>query len=555
MNRGICCNIHKNYPIFLLNLLEKEKSKLQCVKCISNKKIEAEFLLLQDIIEFDSNSFLENWPPLSSDSLRKDIIDLKNNETDIKQHIEEFYESLTQEVIQIISQKKKEQLIQAQKVQEFKSDIIEQYQEMASIEKMKECLVQENQQTEKIEQDLNEQINSQFQKKEKYTSQLSYMMKQYQFISKLDEVRTAQFKANILEILKVVNLLPKNNFNFGTEKEEFRFENIEAYKKKIEEELQINNYEQIKIQILIDQLNLCKKELIQKMNQKNWFLDNFLKEQQTLLLNNQLNQAQFMKDIYKNTIDIQNLMTNQIKQLGQKNFKYFSEFNYNLKLKNDDAFIFSKQNNSSNYLQTNKQSKFMVERVKDENYNVQCFLNFTFDPKKKYLFKVNFSKSNQNSTFYVGLITVNNLHTKDLDEEELGFRIGSQEKKYNQNNIFGLKQQVNSQFPKQNYFGQVNLSFNNLSTPIFSQQSKQNQPIIDLTQEEIKSSLEFRVCLENNLIQYRNCNNKSQFQNVKNNNKIKNGQRYHFGVQFLSDNVGDMFEIIELEELNEFPNN
>ncbi|EAS06833.2 hypothetical protein TTHERM_00904000 (macronuclear) [Tetrahymena thermophila SB210] len=410
MNRGLSCNIHKNYPIFHINLLEKEKAKLQCVKCISNKRIEVEFLLLQDIIEFDSNSFFENWPPLSNESLRDNIIKLKNNDTDINQPIEEFYESLTQEIIQIISQKKKEQLIQAQKVYELKSDIIEQYQQMAQIDKMKEFLVQENQQTEKIEQDLKEHINSQFQKKDEYTSQLSCMMKQYELISKLDDVRTAQLKANILEILKVVNLLPQNNFNFGTEKAEFRFENIEAYKKKIEEELQINKQDQIKIQILIDQLNLCKNELIQRMNQKDWFLDNFLKEQQTLLLNNQLNQAQFMKDIYKNTIDLQNLMTNQIQQLGQTNFKYFSEFNYNLKLKNDDIFIFS-------------------------NY-------------------------------------------------------------------------------------------------------RQNQSIIDLTQDEKNLTLEFRVCLKDNLIQYKNSD-----------------KRYYFGVQFFSDNVGDMFDIIKLEELNEFPDN
>ncbi|EAS06834.1 hypothetical protein TTHERM_00904010 (macronuclear) [Tetrahymena thermophila SB210] len=521
MNRGHCCNIHQGYPILYISLLENEKEKLQCARCISNKKMQVELLLLQDVSEFDSNQFFEIWPPLSNESLRKDIIDLKSKETDFNQLIEEFYESLTKEVIQIISQKKKEQLIQASKVYQQKSELIEQYQQMAQIDKMKECLVQENQQTDKIEQDLKEHINSQFQKKDQYTSQLSYMMKQYELISKLDDVRTAQLKANIFEILKAVNLLPQNNFNFGTENEELRIENIEAYKKKIEEELQINKQDQIKTEILIDQLNLCKNELIQRMNQKDWFLDNFLKEQQTFILNNQLNQVQFIKDIYRNTNDLQNLMTNHIQKLGQKDFKYFSELNYNLKLKNEDVFIFSTNNNSSNYILTNKKSKFMVERVKYGNYNVQCFLNFTFNPKKKYIFKINFFKSEQNSTFYFGLITVNNLHIKDLDEEGLGFRIGNQQK---QSLLFGGSLFANNAINQ-------NFNLNNNVT------------------------LEFRFCLESNLIQYRYCNNDSQFQNVQNNNQIKTDQKYYFGVQFFSNNVGDMFEIIELEELNEFPDN
>ncbi|EAS02551.1 hypothetical protein TTHERM_00630710 (macronuclear) [Tetrahymena thermophila SB210] len=320
MNRDLCCNIHKNYPIFHINILENEKTKLQCVKCISYKKIEAEFLLLQDIIEFDSNWFFENWPPLSNQQLRNDIIDLKNNETDFNQQIEEFYESLTQEVIQIISQKKKQQLIQAQKVYELKSDIIEQYQQLAQIDKMKECLVQENQQIEKIEEDLKEQINSQLKKKEEYTSLLSCMMKQYELISKLDDIRTAQLKENILEILKVVNLLPQNNFNSSTEKEEFRFENIESYKKKLEEELQINKQDQIKVQTLINQLNLCKIELIQKMNQKDWFLDNFLEGQQFLFQNTELEQLIFIKDSYMN-------LNEKKKQKENINFKDFRSEN------------------------------------------------------------------------------------------------------------------------------------------------------------------------------------------------------------------------------------
>ncbi|KAL4493899.1 hypothetical protein ABPG73_010177 [Tetrahymena malaccensis] len=250
-------------------------------------------------MESSDNTFFKNWPPLSNEQLRQDINQLYNEDQDLNKPIEEFYNSLTQEIIKIISEKKKQQLILAQRAYELKSIIIEQYLKMASIDKIKECFVQENQQVEKIEQDLQEQINSQFQKKEEYTLKLLCMMKKYQLISKLDYQRTAQIKQNILEVFKIINLLPENNSNFGDEINTSTLNNFDSQLLKVEEELENNKKYQIKVDNLIAQLDICNKQLIQKINQiQN---QDVIKLDQKYLLG-----FQFLNDYLGDSIEIQN---------------------------------------------------------------------------------------------------------------------------------------------------------------------------------------------------------------------------------------------------------
>ncbi|KAL4461916.1 hypothetical protein ABPG74_000761 [Tetrahymena malaccensis] len=512
------CSIHKNYPIYHINILDQDSTKLKCVKCISDISMQIKFLLIQDIMESSDNTFFKNWPPLSNEQLRQDINQLYNEDQDLNKPIEEFYNSLTQEIIKIISEKKKQQLILAQRAYELKSIIIEQYLKMASIDKIKECFVQENQQVEKIEQDLQEQINSQFQKKEEYTLKLLCMMKKYQLISKLDYQRTAQIKQNILEVFKIINLLPENNSNFGDEINTSTLNNFDSQLLKVEEELENNKKYQIKVDNLIAQLDICNKQLIQKINQSNWFLEDFLQEQQTLLLDTQINQAEFFEDVYKNAKELKRIMAQKLLPLGQTKFKYFNMFKYNLIL-SDNAFLFSNYNNSNNYIKADIISKLQVQRFRTGQSYVQCFLNYQLNPKKKYLFKINFKRTNLNSLLYFGLANVTKIHNQDFSQEELGFKIA----------------QVQQFF----FFGQSN--------------NQNSQEIFDF-EKEMSFTFQLKIYLEDKLIQCQNDNNKFKIYKVQNQDVIKLDQKYLLGFQFLNDYLGDSIEIQNYEELDEFPN-
>ncbi|KAL4478370.1 hypothetical protein ABPG74_006605 [Tetrahymena malaccensis] len=515
------CSIHKNYPIYHINILDQDSTKLKCVKCISDISMQIKFLLIQDIMESNDNTFFKNWPPLSNEQLRQDINQLYNEDQDLNKPIEEFYDSLTQEIIKIISEKKKQQLILAQRAYELKSIIIEQYLKMASIDKIKECFIQENQKVEKIEQDLQEQINSQFQKKEEYTLKLSCMMKKYQLISKIDYQRTAQLKQNILEILKIINLLPENNNNFGDEINASTLNNFDSQLLKVEEELENNKKYQIKVDNLIAQLDICNKQLIQKINQSDWLLEDFLKEQQTLLLDTQINQAEFLEDIYKNAKELKNIMAQKFLDLGQTKFKYFNTFKYYLNL-SDNTFLFSNYDFSYNYIKADIISKLLVYRFQTGQSHVQCFLNYQLNPKKKYLFKINFKKYNLNSEFYLGLANLQNIDSQYFGQEGLGFKIGKEQQ---QSSSFGLP------------------LYNNLNVL---------QQIFDF-EKEMSFTLQLKICLEDKLIQCQNDNNKSKIYKVQNQDVIKLDQKYLLGFQFLNDYLGDSIQIQNYEELDEFP--
>ncbi|KAL4475842.1 hypothetical protein ABPG72_011403 [Tetrahymena utriculariae] len=421
MNKNLSCNIHSNYPIFHIDLLEGAKKKLQCIKCISIKKRVVSNLLIPEIINFDEKPFLENWPPLSDELLRKKIIDLKNDNKDLNQSIVDFYDQLTQEINQILSEKKKEQLINAQKIYELKDQIIEQYQKMASINQIKSCIIQESQELEKIEQDLKDLIDSQFSKKEEYTSILSCMMQQYELISQFDIFQPTLIKQNILEILKIVDLIPQKQFNFRSEIDSFRFDNINTLTKRVEEENKIIQKDKKTVENLVEQLQACNEQLIKKINSKGWRLD---------------------------------------------------------------SIIISILRNSSDYLsvQLNTQSKYQIERIKNGQQFVSCFFNYILKPQKKYIIRINLFGSNEQSKFFLGLISTQNLDKFDLSQKGLGFLINSIK-----NNIFQLNTSQSSLFTESPslFFNQNQNQSQNLDQPPFQQQ-KLRQNLFSVPEQPIE---------------------------------------------------------------------
>ncbi|KAL4478373.1 hypothetical protein ABPG74_006608 [Tetrahymena malaccensis] len=451
MNKYLSCNLHSNYPIFHINLLEGALQKLQCVKCISIKQGPMNNLLIPEIINFDDKSLTENWPPLSDEQLRKKILDLKIDNRDLNKSILQFYDQLTQEINQILSQKKKDQLIKAERIYELKAQIVEQYQKMASIDKIKSCIIQEDEQLQKIEQDLKDLIDSQISKKQEYTSILSCMMQQYELISQIDFIKPSLIKQNILEILKIVNLLPQHTFNFTNQNDIYSNDNINTYKQKVEEEQKIIKKDIQKVEQLVQQLHLCNESLIKNMYSKDWYLDDFLVKQQKLLITTQINQAQFLRDVNQTAFQLKSLITQNLQNLGQ-NSKYFNKFIYSLQLKNNNI-IFSSLRNSSDYLSVtlNSLSKFQIERIQNGQENVSCYFNYILKPHKKYIFKINLFSTNKQSKFAVGLISKQNINKFDLNEKGLGFLLNNQNQKIfsgidllsinqNQNEIGQIKQ-------------------------------------------------------------------------------------------------------------------
>ncbi|KAL4511443.1 hypothetical protein ABPG73_008521 [Tetrahymena malaccensis] len=232
MNKEFNCDIHTNYPVLLVDLLKDASKKLKCGTCISDSNQQMNFLFIPDIKNHKEDTFFKTWPPLSDENLRKKIIELKNEHIDYNEKIIQFYEQFKKQIDQILSDKMKQQLLDAQKIYDFKDKIIEQYCKLAEIKKLNECLNQENKQTIQIEEDLKQIIDSQFSKINEYTSILSNMMKQYELINQLNFENPNQVKNDIFKILETINVIPQNNFNFSEEADMFSIESIQIYKKK-----------------------------------------------------------------------------------------------------------------------------------------------------------------------------------------------------------------------------------------------------------------------------------------------------------------------------------
>ncbi|KAL4478369.1 hypothetical protein ABPG74_006604 [Tetrahymena malaccensis] len=510
MNKDLTCDIHNNCHIFHIDVLNNQEKKLKCVQSIANKKQEMSFIYIPKIINLEENMFLDNWPPLSDDLLREKIVKLKHEDNDISQQVIDFYEQFTQEIVNILSNKKKEQLIQIQKFQELKEKIIKQYCKMASLDKISKCFTQENQQTEQIENNLKECMNSQFDRIDEYTSILSQMMRQYELISTMNIQKHTKIKENVLDILKIVNLLPLNTFNFGDEM--YSFDQITAYKQIIDQEYDIHSKSNCQIDNLIDQLDLCNQHLIKRMNQKDWYLDDFLQNQKALIIKNFTDQTQFFKDIYLCLFQLKTDIQNNQQICNKSDFKYYNEFLSLFRFKSD---IISASNRNNSLYQLSFQIDFkgqlIIQKTKNCQSNCSCYINYILKPKKKYLFKINFYKSNQSSSFYICLIDNMN---KDNSFQSYG--IGFSICNIGQDSIY------------------------------------RNQDALD--SKKIAYTLEFRICIESQVMQYRVCNNNTSFVNCSNKSQIKVNGQYFFALEFQYDYLGDMLEIVDYQELEQFPN-
>ncbi|KAL4484908.1 hypothetical protein ABPG74_020085 [Tetrahymena malaccensis] len=352
------CDIHPNNPVFLIDLLQSSNKRLKCVKCISDQN--------QQILRTARKTqFLKHGLHYLMKVLeQKQINKLKNEDIDYYEEIIQFYDQFTEKIVKILSEKKKQQLIQAQKIYDLKDKIIEQYSKLADIQKLNECLNQENKQTIQIEEDLKQIIDSQYSKKNEYTSILSSMMKQYEFISKLNFENSTKIQKDICKIVETVNVIPQNNFNFIEEADMFSIERIETYKKKIDNELKIN-------------------------------------------LSNQ--------NIENNMMRLLNIIQNQLKFMNyQKNILFY------------DFIYISRINSTRSYISTElcpDKSVWQISFISYQWLNVQCFINKELNPSKKYEVVIQFNKSQISSQYYIGLIQSKYKNQKYLNEVNLGFQI------------------------------------------------------------------------------------------------------------------------------------
>ncbi|KAL4484906.1 hypothetical protein ABPG74_020083 [Tetrahymena malaccensis] len=326
------------------------------------------FLFIPDIKNHKEDTFFKTWPPLSDENLRKKIIELKNEHIDYNEKIIQFYEQFKKQIDQILSDKMKQQLLDAQKIYDFKDKIIEQYCKLAEIKKLNECLNQENKQTIQIEEDLKQIIDSQFSKINEYTSILSNMMKQYELINQLNFENPNQVKNDIFKILETINVIPQNNFNFSEEADMFSIESIQIYKKKVNKELRIHKNNQSIQNNLMHLLNIFKNQLT-FMNYPQFILNN----------------------------------------------SYFQNFIYISNINNSQNSISAQLNPDKGVYQIFKGNAWQSS---------QCFIYKTLKANKKYELIIQFNKLKNNSQYYLGLIQSQDINNKYLSNVYLGFDIG-----------------------------------------------------------------------------------------------------------------------------------
>ncbi|KAL4482953.1 hypothetical protein ABPG74_018979 [Tetrahymena malaccensis] len=482
MNKNLNCDVHTNYPVTHIDLLKSSSKKLKCGKCFSDQKQQMNFIFLPDLINYTDNSFFKQWPPLSDQQLRKKIIKLKNESQDFNQIITEYYDLLIKEIVELLSKKKKEQLIEVQKIYELREIILQQYFEFASLSKIHECIIQENKQIEQIQEDLKKQIDSQFRSSEDYTIILSNMMKQYELISSLKHKKCIKMKQNILEILETINLIPYNNVDLSNKKDMISIDKILDQEEIIQTEQIIHQNNLLIQSIILNQQDNVIESLIKQKNLPNLYLDDFFIKQKAEL-DNFLNH-QITNQLFKNKL-IQNI--------------YFQ----------NQFITISNSRQSKYYIQASQDEEnftYQIEKIQKGQQNVYCFINYKLKPQKKYVFIINFQKSDQNSKFYLGLINDVNQNINDVNTQKLGFLIENL-------NIYNNQEQ---------------------------------------NSDNLNATLQFRVCIQDQLVSYGGYPNFSNIQNLNDKQNILVNGNYYFGLEFYSDYKGDKLQIEQFYELDEF---
>ncbi|KAL4467826.1 hypothetical protein ABPG74_013161 [Tetrahymena malaccensis] len=493
MIKKLACPIHVDSPIVFLNMESCLDSALACVLCVSEKKRQFNLLPVQKILSTDQNSMFDSWPPFQEKKydnitdIRKEIKILIEQKEQQMERIKSWFDQLTKEVNQQISERKSYILKQAQMVSQLRENIIKKYIESSQNLHIKK-LLEQNLPIDQIEKSLQDFIKSVYEKSESQTQMFQNLISFNQFINLEDQQSLTSNQKDIIKFIKQINF-----FNVNTEDIDLSESNIEN--------------------LFGDQSNFddLRKLISEQKNQE----DYKYRDELELFMENSQNQLSTINSfVASDTCQKEEILKTEYNQLKQFsiNFDNFNQKSY--KIKSDQLF---------------------------------CYFTKALNPKKKYTFRIR-SKSflSEQSDVNVGLVKnikqyipeveiqiTNDYNSFNTQVEELEFRICIEENlfkvlSYPNCNIIYKSQILNKQ-------NDIDLIANQKAEKNFSQSIPkvgilQNQ---DLTKTNFQPSSQQNqnICLSNqgcnqqsipNVVWKSQQLSKVNFQALDQNNQISN---------------------------------
>ncbi|KAL4476211.1 hypothetical protein ABPG74_009944 [Tetrahymena malaccensis] len=391
MNRELQCQYHDNFPIIFINLMKDSDRILKCAKCVSSLKQEVNCLYIQDIKNCNEHSYYENWPPISDESLRQKILQLKDQNINAESKIIDYFDQLSSEIVKILAEKKKKSLIELQQIKDYKNQIIEQYCNMSYLIKMKDCINQEEKSIEEIEKEIKQQINQQYEKVDQHTSILQYMIKKYEFISQFNQTDLSYINDTLKEIFEFVSFTPYYLFGSQEEKEIVLYENVQKKEAELQELKLTHQKISQQIQYLIKQFDSLKEGIVKNLT-KQLVIDDLIEQQFDLLLNFQNESVEALQNVNLNIFTLFQKFQCHKNQIIQKN--KLNECNFSIKLFLQGYMLIPIEKDCLKYINLgiNKQGRFWAELNSVSSSSTKFYLNYILDRHKYYTFRIKIEK-------------------------------------------------------------------------------------------------------------------------------------------------------------------
>ncbi|KAL4461052.1 hypothetical protein ABPG74_016524 [Tetrahymena malaccensis] len=519
----IYCQIHLNCQVIAFQTQIVQKNQLKCLQCIIEENISGSSLLsIQEICQSSQQTIFGNWPPLKDKSVLQEINQILLNDKSDKQNVfqkirlyfddlREKLEAKMQQIESQITQRAQQYLISCQQ-------ITTQYNNSAEKEYLQQLFINSNSfQYDEINSQVLSIVKSKIQEQDKNQENLKKVVESFISSNKIIYFSLPQsFKDDILEQLSKIELFSYSVQPQSREQGQIINKDLKLSQDDILQE-NLDTFYNLQHEQLNDLIQLTNK-IIE--------IDN-----QSIQENNQENKS--WGSLRQNSYKIYTALKNShfcsesksaIKKILQKYpvFDLISPIsidlhnrNQSVKLTNQYQLIMS---NNKEYQQgkidVNKDGKYFLEKSSHHGYSI-CYSNIFFNPKEKYLVRVQIDKNSDQDWIVVGLMPDSLKDKSTLYEQQICFH-------------YGYGDLANQKILK-----------------------GQNLQIDQLKKGESKI-LELRICVQENLFIISDYPKHENVTQIKKEPKspFHNDENYRFSIAMY--NPGDKVTLIDVEVVQQF---
>ncbi|KAL4487965.1 hypothetical protein ABPG72_019917 [Tetrahymena utriculariae] len=134
-------------------LSQENTAELKCGECIFNESCLKDYISISNIRFSSEDHVFTNWPPVDNPNLLKDLKGILKINSQIIEKIESQFDKIAQQITSYLAEQKKNFILQAESLNEQIEQILESYQSISDISKLKQLI---NLNQEKFENQINE---------------------------------------------------------------------------------------------------------------------------------------------------------------------------------------------------------------------------------------------------------------------------------------------------------------------------------------------------------------------------------------------------------------